>query len=155
MLAGLLVGAWLWVAALPRHDVHALLRTRLIESELGSAVYLNFATPTQPPDASTASTDDLLAQLRSAIPDLRWAATDALAERGEARVVDALIWAMRDPRGTGRVCVMAKALGRIRDPRAVGALTEALTVRGNEDLRVCAIQSLGMIGDKRAVPTLI
>lgn len=155
VLAGLLAGAWLWASATPRHDVHTLLRTRLIESELGSAVYLNFATPAKPPDASAASTDNLIAQLRSAIPDLRWAAADALAERGEARVVDALIRVMHDPRGTGRVCVMAKALGRIKDPRAIGALTEAVTVRGNEDLRVCAIQSLGMIGDKRAVPTLI
>jgi HEAT repeat protein len=156
VLAGLLAGAWLWAASTPRHDVHAQLRTRLIESELGSAVYLNFATPAKMPDVLMASTDALLAQLRSAIPDLRWSAAGALAERGDdARVVDALIRAMRDPRGTRRVCVMAEALGRIGDPRAVGALTAAVSARGNEDLRVCAIQSLGMIGDKRALPTLI
>jgi len=97
VLAALLACAWWWASATPRHDIHSQLRTRLIESELGSAVYLNFATAAKPPDASAASTDDLIAQLRSAIPDLRWFAADALAERGEARVVDALIRAMRDP----------------------------------------------------------
>jgi HEAT repeat protein len=158
--AALLVGAGGWLAASRPRDVHAELRHRLIESELGSAVYMNFATPAKPPDASSATTPALLAQLRSAIPDRRWEAADALAERdgahgGDEIIVEALIRAMHDPSGTRRVCVMAKALGRLKDPRAVGALTEAAFDPGNEDLRVCAIQSLGMIGDARAVPKLI
>jgi len=154
LLAALLAGAWLWFSG-RTVNVHAELRHRLIESELGSAVYFNFATPAKMPDASRAPTSELIAQLRSIIPDRRWAAADALAERNEERVVEALIRAMRDPAGTRRVCVMAKALGRLRDPRAVGVLTEAAFDPGNEDLRVCAIQSLGMIGDKRAIPKLV
>ena len=43
----------------------------------------------------------------------------------------------------------------IRDPRALSALTEAMFDPGNRDLRLCAIQSLGMIGDAAAVPALI
>jgi HEAT repeat protein len=154
LLAALLAGAWFWSSG-RTVDVHAELRRSLIESELGSAQFFNYATPAKMPDASRATTSELIAQLRSFIPDRRWAAADALAERNEERVVEALIRAMRDPAGTRRVCVMAKALGRLRDPRAVGALTEAAFDPGNEDLRVCAIQSLGMIGDQRAVPKLV
>lgn len=50
---------------------------------------------------------------------------------------------------------MASALGHLKDPRALSALTEAIFDPGNRDLRLCAIQSLGMIGERSAVPTLI
>ena len=50
---------------------------------------------------------------------------------------------------------MASVLGHLKDPRALSALTEAAFDPGNRDLRLCAIQSLGMIGDRRAVPALI
>jgi len=50
---------------------------------------------------------------------------------------------------------MASALGHLKDPRALSALTEAAFDPLNRDLRLCAVQSLGMIGDRRAVPALI
>lgn len=152
----LLGGVWGWQTLAHPHDVHAELRRRLIEAELGSASFFNFASPVKAPDGSLDTTGNLLADLRSALPDTRWDAASALAWRGnDERVVDALIRAMRDPAGTRRVCVMAKALGRLHDPRAIGPLTRAAFDPGNEDLRVCAIQSLGMIGDARAAPALI
>jgi HEAT repeat protein len=43
----------------------------------------------------------------------------------------------------------------LKDPRALSALTEAAFDPANRDLSLCAIQSLGMIGDRRAVPVLI
>ncbi|MEN8106793.1 MAG: HEAT repeat domain-containing protein [Pseudomonadota bacterium] len=96
-----------------------------------------------------------MTKLESALPDTRWAAARELAARRDARAVEAIIRAMRDPQGTIRVCVMASALGHLRDPRALGALTEAAFDPVNRDLRLCAIQSLGMIGDASAVPALI
>ncbi len=48
---------------------------------------------------------------------------------------------------------MIKWIAR-RIGRALGALTEAAFDKTNRDLRFCAIQSLGMIGDRRAVPKL-
>jgi HEAT repeat protein len=50
---------------------------------------------------------------------------------------------------------MASALGHLKDPRALSALTEAAFDPVNRDLRLCAIQSLGMIGDRRAILALI
>jgi HEAT repeat protein len=50
---------------------------------------------------------------------------------------------------------MASVLGHLKDPRALSALSEAAFDPVNRDLRLCAIQSLGMIGDRRAVPALI
>ena len=67
----------------------------------------------------------------------------------------ALIAAMRDNSGTQRVCVMAQALGHLKDPRALSALTQAAFDPSNRDLRLCAIRSIGMIGDRSAVPDLI
>jgi len=134
-------------------DLHAEIQQRLLEAEIGSATTFHFASSTRavvPDDTAT-----LLTNLESSFPGTRWEAAKELAARREPQAVEAVIRAMRDPRGTIRVCVMASALGRLKDPRALSALTEAVFDPGNRDLRLCAIQSLGMIGDPAAVPTLV
>lgn len=55
LLAALLTGAWFWSSG-RTVDVHAELRRSLIESELGSAQFFNYATPAKMPDASRATT---------------------------------------------------------------------------------------------------
>jgi HEAT repeat protein len=138
-------------------DLHAEIQQRLLEAEIGSATTFHFASGTRavvPDDTAT-----LLANLESSFPGTRWEAAKELAARREPQAVEAVIRAMRDPRGTIRVCVMASALGRLKDPRALSALTEAVFDPGNRDLRLCAIQSLGMIGarmgDERGVMPII
>jgi len=135
--------------------VHAELQLRLLEAELGSASTIHFASGSRArvPDDTAANT--LLVNLESSLPESRWEAAKELAVRRDPRAVEAVIRAMRDPRGTIRVCVMASALGHLKDPRALSALTEAVFDPRNRDLRLCAIQSLGMIGDRLAVPTLM
>ena len=136
-------------------DVHAELQQRLLEAELGSASTIHFASGSRAMVPDDTATDTLLVNLESSVPDTRWQAAKALAVRRDPRAVEAVIRAMHDPRGTIRVCVMASALGHLKDPRALSALTEAVFDPRNRDLRLCAIQSLGMIGDRLAVPTLM
>ncbi len=136
-------------------DLHAEIQQRLLEAEIGSATTFHFATGSRAMVPDDTATGALITNLGSSIPDTRWAAAKELAVRRDPRAVEAVIRAMRDPKGTIRVCVMASALGHLRDPRALSALTEAVFDPGNRDLRLCAIQSLGMIGDRSAVPTLI
>jgi len=136
-------------------DLHAEVQQRLLEAEIGSATTFHFASGSRAVVPDDTATDALLVNLESSFPDTRWEAAKELAVRRDPRAVEAVIRAMRDPRGTIRVCVMASALGHLKDPRALGALTEAVFDPGNRDLRLCAIQSLGMIGDRSAVPTLI
>jgi HEAT repeat protein len=136
-------------------DVHAELQQRLLEAELGSASTFHFASGSRAMVPDDTATDTLLVNLESSQPDTRWQAAKELAVRRDPRAVEAVIRAMRDPKGTIRVCVMASALGHLKDPRALSALTEAVFDPHNRDLRLCAIQSLGMIGDRSAVPALI
>jgi len=134
-------------------DLHAEIQQRLLEAEIGSATTFHFATGSRARVPDDTATGTLITSLGSSIPDTRWVAAKELAVRRDPRAVEAVIRAMRDPKGTIRVCVMA--LGHLRDPRALSALTEAVFDPGNRDLRLCAIQSLGMIGDRSAVPILI
>ncbi len=136
-------------------NIHAGIRQCLLEAELGSSSTVYFALKPGASAPTDDSIDELTAKLTSAMPDVRWDAANRLAERGDPAAVDALIRAMRDPGGTIRVCIMAKALGHLKDPRALSALTEAAFDPTNRDLRLCAIQSMGMIRDPRAVPNLI
>ena len=136
-------------------DIHAEIQQHLLEAEIGSATTFHFARGSRAVIPDDTSTDVLLANLRSSLPDTRWSAAEKLAVRRDPRAVEAVIRAMRDPKGTLRVCVMASALGHLKDPRALGALTQAVFDPSNRDLRLCAIQSLGMIGDRKAVPALI
>ena len=149
------VGVGLYVRSRVAYNIHDEIRRRLLQAELGSAITVNFAAPLEKSVPTDDSISDMIAKLRSAMPEVRWDAADRLAQRGDPAAVDALIRAMRDPTGTLRVCVMAKALGHLKDPRALSALTEAAFDPANQDLRLCAIQSMGMIGDRRAVPKLI
>lgn len=134
---------------------HADLQLRLIEAELGSPTFVYLASIPKSPVPTAEDSGSLLTRLKSAIPEQRWDAATEIGKRRDARAVEALIMAMRDPAGTRRVCVMASALGRLKDPRALGALSEAAFDPTNEDLRLCALESLGMIGDARAVPVLV
>jgi len=155
MIVGILASAtvMVWTPS-DSPDVHTELQQRLLEAELGSAKTFHFAGGSRRvPDGRDTKT--LLTHLTSSSPETRWQAADEIAIRHDARAVEAVIRAMRDPQGTIRVCVMASALGHLRDPRALSALTEAMFDSGNRDLRLCAIQSLGMIGDPAAVPSLI
>ncbi len=155
LLALVCLGVGLYLGKTAPHDIHTELRQRLLEAELGSAATIHFAIQPKASAPTNDAIDDLAAKLRSAMPEVRWDAADRLAKRADPAAVDALIRAMRDPAGTLRVCVMAKALGHLKDPRALSALTEAAFDPANSDLRLCAIQSIGMIGDRRAVPKLI
>jgi len=147
-------GVFLRAPAAPP-DIHTELQQRLLEAELGSASTFHFASGSRAMVPDDTATDALLVKLESSLPESRWQAAKELAVRRDPRAVEVVIRAMRDPKGTIRVCVMASALGHLRDPRALSALTEAVFDPRNRDLRLCAIQSLGMIGDRSAVPTLI
>ena len=136
-------------------DIHAELRQRILEAELGSATAVHFASTPEAPIPSDESFGKVVGRLTDNSPEQRWQAADELVRRADPRAVDAIIAAMHDPSGTRRICVMASALGKLKDPRALSALTTAAFDPTNRDLRLCAIQSLGMIGDRDAVPTLI
>ena len=156
VIAGMLAASGVLLRApAGQPDVHAELQQRLLEAELGSASTFHFASGSRASVPDDTATDVLLLNLESSLPDMRWQAAKELAVRRDPRAVEAVIRAMRDPQGTIRVCVMASALGHLKDPRALSALTEAVFDPRNRDLRLCAIQSLGMIGDRSAVPTLI
>lgn len=156
VLAGMaLLGVFLMWHTDAEDDIHTEVQQRLLEAELGSATTFHFAGWSRELLPDDSPTDLLLDNLKSSQTETRWQAAKQLAVRRDARAVEAVIRAMRDPAGTRRVCVMASVLGHLKDPRALSALTEAAFDPGNRDLRLCAIQSLGMIGDRRAVPALI
>ncbi len=140
---------------IPLPTVHEQLRQHILEAELGSAITISFAKKPAIPLPSQQDETTLVRQLKSTSRETRWAAAEKLSYSANKEVVLALIDAMRDTSGTLRVCVMAQALGHIKDPRALSALTQAAFDPYNRDLRLCAIRSIGMIGDKSAVPDLI
>ena len=117
-------------------DVHAELQQRLLEAELGSASTFHFASGSRAMVPDDTATNALLVKLESSLPESRWQAAKELAVRRDPRAVEAVIRAMRDPKGTIRVCVMASALGHLKDPRALSALTEAVFDPRNRDLRL-------------------
>lgn len=140
---------------IPLPTVHEQLRQHILEAELGSAITISFAKKPAIPLPSQQDETILVHQLKSSSRETRWAAAEKLSYSANKEVVLALIDAMRDTSGTLRVCVMAQALGHLKDPRALSALTQAAFDPYNRDLRLCAIRSIGMIGDKSAVPDLI
>ena len=84
---------------------------------------------------------------------LRAEAVLALGESGDLRALPLLLTALEDPDSTVRrhgAC----ALGQFRDPIAVEPLIHRLTDPGME-VAWCAIHSLGVIGDGRAVGWVI
>jgi HEAT repeat protein len=93
-------------------------------------------------------------QLASAEPPERWVAARKLGPWRDPKALWPLVAAMEDEAGTRRTCLMAQALGKLHDPVAVPALVHAAQHPRNVDLRVCAIHSLGEIGDESAVEFL-
>ncbi|MCK5394602.1 MAG: HEAT repeat domain-containing protein [Gammaproteobacteria bacterium] len=139
----------------PLPTIHEQLRQHILEAELGSAITISFAKKPAVPLPAKQDETTLVQQLKANDKETRWAAAEKLAYSANKEVVLALISAMNDKSGTQRVCVMAQALGHLKDPRALSALTRAAFDPYNQDLRLCAIRSIGMIGDKKAVPDLI
>ena len=139
----------------PLPTVHEQLRQHILEAELGSAISISFAKKPVIPLPAKQDEATLVHQLKAYDKETRWTAAGKLSYSANKDVVLALIEAMSDKSGTQRVCVMAQALGHLKDPRALGALTQAAFDPYNRDLRLCAIRSIGMIGDKSAVPDLI
>jgi len=82
-------------------------------------------------------------------------ACGAVIEDTGADIVDKYIAALRHPQAETRLRV-AWLLGRMREARAVPALIAAVAAWGDHDPYVlsAAVKSLGLIGDKRAVPVL-
>jgi len=156
VILALIVAGTVWLLRQPSAvDIHDRIQQRLLEAELGSSTNFYFAGVPRLPVPDGEPTDQLLSRLKSPAPENRWQAAEQLTVRHDPRIVTAIIRAMRDPKGTVRVCVMASALGHLKDPRALSALTEASLDPVNRDLRLCAVQSLGMLGDRRAIPALI
>ncbi len=85
---------------------------------------------------------------------LRWKATKALGEMGDASIVPDLLKALDDSDRYVRLHVM-QALGKIGDKRAVEPLIEVIKVSDDEGAREIAIRALGQIEDKSALPTLL
>jgi HEAT repeat protein len=135
--------------------IHEQLRQHILEAELGSSITISFAKKPAVPLPTTQSESQLVKQLKADDKEVRWSAAEKLSYSANKDVVLALIAAMNDKSGTRRVCVMAQALGHLKDPRALSALTQAAFDPYNRDLRLCAIRSIGMIGDRSAVPDLI
>ena len=93
-------------------------------------------------------------------PKIRIDAIDALGEEGDVRAVEPLIQAMQKPENAGipqaRIII---ALGKLQDPRATGILLKVLfgrvdTVPFSEMAQARAVESLGQIGDERAIRPL-
>jgi HEAT repeat protein len=93
-------------------------------------------------------------------PKVRIDAVDALGEAGDLRAVEPLMQAMQKQENAGiPQARMIIALGKLQDPRATGILLKVLygrvdTVPFSEMARVRAVESLGRIGDERAIPPL-
>jgi HEAT repeat protein len=91
---------------------------------------------------------------------MRIDAIDALGETGDQRAVEPLIQAIQKSENAGipqaRIIV---ALGKLQNPRATGILLKVLhgrvdTVPFTEMARLRAVESLGRIGDERAIRPL-
>jgi len=81
-------------------------------------------------------------------------AADALGEISDPRVIEQLIFTLKDENSDVRSAA-AKALGKIRDPRAVNPLITALKDKNSDYVQQIAAESLGKIGDARAVDPLL
>lgn len=84
---------------------------------------------------------------------IRTAAARALGMTGDARAVEPLLAALRDPDGNTRYAA-AQSLGHFGDARAVDPLIAALK-DPDRNARRAAAQSLGKIGDARAIGPLV
>jgi hypothetical protein len=85
---------------------------------------------------------------------VRWKAARALGEMGDTSAVPDLLKALDDLDRFVRLHVM-QALGKLSDKQAVEPLLEVVKRREDEGEAEIAIQSLGQIGDRSALPTLL
>jgi HEAT repeat protein len=96
--------------------------------------------------------DDLIADLNSSDPDIRYNAISPLYKSGDPRAVDPLIQALNDENFIIRFSAAAY-LGGLNDTRAVDPLIRALNDE-EESVREAAAESLGKLGDERAIKPL-
>jgi HEAT repeat protein len=93
-------------------------------------------------------------------PKVRIDAIDALGESGDERAVEPLIRAIQKSENAGiPQARMIIALGKLRDPRGTGILLKVVygrvdTVPFSDMACVRAVESLGQIGDERAIRPL-
>lgn len=83
-------------------------------------------------------------------------ACGAATQDAQVDIVDKYIAALTHPQAETRLRA-AWMLGRMREARAVLALQEIIAARGNGDpyLLSAAAESLGLVGDRQAVPILV
>ena len=82
------------------------------------------------------------------------AARQALICLGKT-AVDPLISALSNPQNANIIPIIAQVLANIKDPRAVPSLIQVLEgIRTTDDQALPLIQSLGELGDVRAIPEL-
>jgi HEAT repeat protein len=103
--------------------------------------------------AARAAIEDGMDRLQTRATHLRQAAARTLCSIGDARAVDVLILALKDPDPTVRLWSV-RALGRLDGPRAVTALLEVLQDK-DYLVRDEAATALGRIGNPRATQALI
>ncbi len=102
----------------------------------------------------------LVALLEDPQPAIRAAATQALGDVADARVSGAVALRLQDPAIIVRAAA-AEALGKIGDADTVAALAQALLSRDNWYrgsslwVRRHYVDSLGQIGSRKAIPTLL
>lgn len=120
-------------------------------------VWRDSAMPAAPPAADallTATVQRLVAQLRSEESETDDAAAAALAALGPP-AVPALAALLRDPSASEDVKARAiETLARMRAAAAIGPLAGTLAEQSVQ-LRIEAVQALGAIADRQAVPALI
>ena len=100
--------------------------------------------------------DSALPSLVEALKHPEWLvrlhAVEALAKSGSPDAVEPLLWVLFNDQDQAVREDVVRALGQLRDGRAMEFL---VTVMNEPGLRPLAVDSLGMVGDRRAVPVLI
>ena len=82
---------------------------------------------------------------------VRWESAKALGEFGDARAVEPLIGALKDKNDRVRKSA-SFAISKFNNPHTIELLVVALE---DEEMRVAVAETLGLLGDKRAVEILI
>jgi HEAT repeat protein len=84
--------------------------------------------------------------------EIMFGAARALVELQDKRAVDPLITILNDKKGASLPIIWV--LGEMREPHAVESLI-SLMKDGTSDIRKAVAWALGVIGDKRAIPSLV
>lgn len=111
--------------------------------EKGLTVHSELKSKIERKSAKAATTEKLIADLKSKNPSVRLAAAQALGKRGDTKAVEPLIAAVPDPvAGVNDAAILA--LGSIGDERAVAKLT--LWLNGAPTQRLSAAKALMLAG---------